>query len=103
MQTREVRDRDDVAVALLDDPRRWRVAIEGQVGARLVVIGRVSTQHPGKVAFTERDDVVGAVASDRSDHALGEGVLPVVSEYSIALKHQDLRPRQIQLIIGRDA
>ena len=72
----EVRDGDDIAGALLHQARRWRIPVESHVRARLVVVGRVATQHTDQVALPERNDAVGALASDRSDHALGEGVLP---------------------------
>ncbi len=43
VEAAEVRNRDDVAAAVLDEAWRWRVAIESQVGAGLVVVRRVAT------------------------------------------------------------
>src|SRR6516165_9117303 len=44
--------------------------------ARSIVIGHVGAEEPMEVAFVEDEDVVEALAADRADDALCEGILP---------------------------
>lgn len=46
------------------------------MGSGAVVIGEIARQDVTQVALAQDDDVVEAVAPDRSDQALGEGILP---------------------------
>ncbi len=63
MQSAEVRDGDDVAMARFSLARQWRVALETQVRTRLVVVGRVVAKDTDEVPLAEGDDVVGAFPS----------------------------------------
>jgi hypothetical protein len=49
---------------------------EGEVGSGAVVIREIASQDVTQVALAQDDDVVEAVAPDRSDQAFGEGILP---------------------------
>jgi hypothetical protein len=49
---------------------------EGKVGSGAVVIREIARQDATQVALAQDDDVVEAVAPDRSDKAFGEGILP---------------------------
>jgi hypothetical protein len=46
------------------------------MGARFVVIGEVPAQDSTQVSFVEDNNVVEALAPDRTDQALGERILP---------------------------
>src|SRR5207245_9051805 len=47
-----------------------------RVGPRAVVVASVAVQTTTEVSFVQEDHVVEEFAADRSDHALGERVLP---------------------------
>ena len=53
-----------------------RVPVERLVRARAVVALDVLTERAEAMASSKRDDVVGALTSNRTDDALSEGVLP---------------------------
>jgi hypothetical protein len=44
--------------------------------ARGVVVGKVAAQQPSEMPFVDHDDVIEAFASNRTDDALGERILP---------------------------
>src|SRR5262249_47290295 len=52
------------------------VLIEREMGARLMVIDEVTGQDSTQVSFAKDKNVVEAGAADRTDQALGEGILP---------------------------
>ena len=55
-------------------PQVWRLQPEGAVRPRLVVVGRVFSQHGRQVLFVEHDQVVEALAAEGPDHALGDSI-----------------------------
>ena len=60
----------------LDRPEVGCVLVEREVGARLMVISNVSGQDTAKVSLAEDEHVIQALAPDRPDEALREGILP---------------------------
>src|SRR5665213_3096461 len=60
----------------LNRARQWRILAQGQVGARLVVVGLVRQQQMAKVPFAKHDDMVDAFPTDRADEPFDIGVLP---------------------------
>ena len=60
----------------LDRPEVGCVLVEREVGARLMVIGKVSGQDTAKVSLAEDEHVIQALAPDRPDDALRERILP---------------------------
>jgi carboxymethylenebutenolidase len=67
-----------------DPPRRnrlyltpaWAVVTETLVRPRDVVVHEVGAKQATQVAFVEHEDEIEAVAANRADDALGEGILP---------------------------
>src|SRR5262245_50455256 len=60
----------------LDRPWVGCVLIERGMGARLMVIDEVTGQDSRQVSVAKDKNVVEAVAADRTDQALGAGILP---------------------------
>ena len=60
----------------LDSTRFRRVFVKSQVRARAVIVAKVIAETTPQVSLVEDDDVVEEFASDGTDHALGEGILP---------------------------
>jgi hypothetical protein len=52
------------------------VVSETLVRPRNVVIGQVRAKHVSQVSFVEHDDEIETFAANRTDDALGEGILP---------------------------
>ena len=75
MESTEHSSADDPSF-VLDSARDGGVACQGQVSPAAVVVLRVRLKCPEEVSLTERDDVVGALPSDRSDHSLAIWILP---------------------------
>ena len=68
---------DDLARGGKLDGRGVRcVLIQREMGARLMVIHEVTGQDPTQMSFAEDKNVVETLAADRTDQALGEGILP---------------------------
>ena len=53
-----------------------RVAIEGEMSPRSIVVVDVLAQHAAQMILAESDGVIGALLSDAADDAFDEGVLP---------------------------
>ena len=60
----------------LDRPEVRRVLVEGEVGARLMVIGEVAGQDAAEVALAEDEYVIQALTPDRADESFRERILP---------------------------
>ena len=60
----------------LDGPKVGRVFFEREMRARLMVIDEVAGQDAAQVPLAEDENVIQALASDRTDQALHERVLP---------------------------
>jgi hypothetical protein len=60
----------------LDRPEVRRVLVEGEVGARLMVIGEVAGQDAAEVALAEDEHVIQALTPDRADESFRERILP---------------------------
>jgi hypothetical protein len=60
----------------LDRPGVGRVLVQREVGTRLMVVGEVSGQDAAEVSLAEDEHVIQALASDRADEPLREGILP---------------------------
>ncbi len=56
--------------------RGRRVAIEGEVSARTVIVVDVLTQDAEKMSLAKSDDVVSALSSNRADDSFAIRVLP---------------------------
>jgi hypothetical protein len=52
------------------------IVTETLVRPRNVVVGEVRAKHATEVAFVEHDEEIEAFAANRTDDALGEGILP---------------------------
>jgi hypothetical protein len=77
MQATNFGNRDDGAeLRRLDRPSVGSILVERQVSASLVIVGEVRGEETSKVPLAEDDDVVEALAPDRPDESLGEGILP---------------------------
>ena len=57
----------------LDEPEVGCVLVEREVRARLMVVSEVVGQDSAQVSFAEHENVVQALAPDRTDQALREG------------------------------
>jgi hypothetical protein len=60
----------------LDGARVGTVLLQGKMGPRPTVVVSIRGQYASQVTFVENDDVVGAIASDRSNDTLDVRVLP---------------------------
>jgi hypothetical protein len=60
----------------LDQARTGRVLAKRNMGPHLVIVGGVSHKNSSKVVCVERDQMVCALAPDRSDQAFSMSVLP---------------------------
>jgi hypothetical protein len=60
----------------LDAPEVGCVLVEREVRARLMVIGKVVGQDSAQVSFAEHENVVQALAPDRTDQVRRERILP---------------------------
>src|SRR5262245_35597592 len=60
----------------LNAPRQRCVPLQGEVRPRLVVVADVLLENPLEMVLADDDQVVQALAADRSDDSLGVGVLP---------------------------
>ena len=69
-----LQDRDRLEAG--DRPNIGCVLVEREMGARLMVIGEVPRQDSTQVPFVEDQDMVEALAADRTDQALDEWILP---------------------------
>jgi hypothetical protein len=54
----------------------WGVLVQRAMSPRFVVIARVGLQDPVEVPFAQDNNMVGALATDRSNQPFGEAVLP---------------------------
>src|SRR5262249_6240594 len=52
------------------------VVLERLTRTRAVIVSPVATQEPAQMGFAENHEVIQALAADRTDHPLHEGVLP---------------------------
>ena len=60
----------------LERPEVGCVLVEREVGTRLMVVDEVAGQDAVEVSLAEHEHVIQTLAPYRSDHALGEGILP---------------------------
>ncbi len=60
----------------LDGARLRRILLEGEVGARAVIVAEVAAQTTSKVCLVQDDDVVEKLAADGADQSLGERARP---------------------------
>jgi hypothetical protein len=67
--------RDNVSEPF-DGPSAGRILTERNVGSNLIVIGRVFREDSPKVLSVEHQQMVRALAPDRSDQAFDISVLP---------------------------
>jgi hypothetical protein len=67
---------DPASCGHLDRPGIGCVLVEREVGARLMVIDKVTSQDSTQMSFPQDEDMVETVAPDRTDQALGERTLP---------------------------
>ena len=74
MQAPENRGRDDAPVALRYARPGGRMAVQGSVGSRLVVIGDELVTDPPQAPFVERNDLIQALPAEGADPAFGDGV-----------------------------
>lgn len=72
-------------------PWQWRVALQRHVRAAGVVVGDVLAQQPLHMCGVERQQVVGALAPQRADHALAQPVHPRLARRGLAVLDAQLR------------
>jgi len=58
----------------LDRPGLGRVLLQGEVGARMVVVPEVAIQAPAEMVLAQDHDVVEQLTANRADHPFGVGV-----------------------------
>ena len=77
VQTAEVRDGHDPAIARrLVRSRDWRVLVQREVSAPLMIVGKILLEVTAQRALVPDDHVVQALAPQGADHALDERILP---------------------------
>jgi hypothetical protein len=77
MQATDFGKRHDPAhLRPFDGPDVWRILVERQMRASPMVVREVARQDATQVAFAQDEDVIQALAPDRADEPLHEGVLP---------------------------
>ena len=74
VQAAENGPRDDLALEL-DMARHRRVPVQRLMRPRGVVVRGVHADRAKEMTTSERNDVVGALPADRSDHSLDEATL----------------------------
>ena len=57
-------------------PPEGRVPMQGEVRTGVVIVSDVAPQEDPKMVFSENDQVIDALASNRADNSLGVWVLP---------------------------
>ena len=71
MQPSDLRNRNHPAtVRWLNIACNWRVVIQRQVRASVMIVVEVSSENPQQVPFVEHDEMIKALATDRSDDSL---------------------------------
>ena len=77
MESADLGQSNDAALRRgLDGARLGSILLEGEMGARAVVVAEVALQTTTEVSFIQHDDVVEELAADGPDHAFDEGILP---------------------------
>ena len=77
MQATDFGDRDNrAALRRLDSPTVGGVLVEREMCAGLMVVREVADQDAAQVPFTEDENVIQTLPSDRTDEALREGIMP---------------------------
>ena len=77
MQAADVWDGDNRAtVWRLGRPRNGSILVQREVSAPTVIVGEVALQVAAQRALVPHDDVIDALASEGSDHAFNERILP---------------------------
>jgi hypothetical protein len=77
MQTTDFGDWDNrAALRRLDWATVGGVLVEREMCASLMVVREVADQDAAQVPFTEDENVIQTLPSDRTDEALREGILP---------------------------
>src|SRR5438876_8481894 len=64
------------AARVLDGAMDRSVFVERPMSPQLIIIGGILRQNPAQVRFAQDNEMVDALASDRSDQPFGEAVLP---------------------------
>src|SRR6266478_3119938 len=75
MQSAQQRMRCDASDPL-NRAREWRIFVQRAVRSQIVVIAGIGLQNPAEVRLTQNNQMVVALASDRSNQPFGEAVLP---------------------------
>ena len=74
VQPTDAGNRDHVAsVRQFDIARHWRVTIKRKMRPILMIIGEVRSQDSREVPFVENDEMIQALATDRTDESLDVG------------------------------
>jgi hypothetical protein len=71
--------RNDVSETL-DGARVRCILAKRDMSARVIIVGGEFRKNPPKMLFVDHDQMIGALAPDRPDHALGMAVLPGSAE-----------------------
>ena len=56
--------------------RIWRVLLKRQVRPKVMIVGEVFTKKSAKMSFSEHDDMICALATNRADESFAVGILP---------------------------
>jgi len=67
---------DHAHLRSLDWPPIWRVLLERKVSSRRVIVREVARQDAAQMAVAQDEDVIEALAPDRTDEPFREGILP---------------------------
>jgi hypothetical protein len=67
---------DPAELRWLDWPSVGCILVEREVSARPVIVRKVAGQDAVQVAFAQNEDMIEALAPDRADESLREGILP---------------------------
>ncbi len=77
VQAADLRNRDDLAIlGRINFSCDGRVAIQGQVSPRFVVVHEIRSKNSSEMSLVEDDDVVQALSPNRADQALYVRILP---------------------------
>ena len=77
MQATDFRNlHDPPGLGELDGPDVRRILVEGEVSASPVIVREVCGEDASQVPLAENDDMVQALAANRADESLREGILP---------------------------
>ena len=77
VQTADLGEGNNIACGgKLHATRPWAVLVEREMRSGVIMILRMARQYAAQVTLVEDDNVIQAFTADRTDEALGVGILP---------------------------